>query len=344
VLLRARAHRLLLAAALLTVLLTSTVLATLTAYSGAVGDAALRHALADSRTGADAALIVKADVPAEQRPTADATVREGAARTFDGLPRTVRTLVRSGPYALPGSLRPPTERSGDPDLTFFAALDPTQVRIDEGRMPAQAGGDADGAVEVAVPVAAAERIGVGTGDRLTLTDRLDGPAVRVVVSGLYRPVDAGSPYWRLDDLAGRGLQEGGFTTYGPLLAPSGALSGGRVSAGSSGWLVTADYSSLTSGRTQDLGDAARDGMAWLREQKVLSGTTAATTELPAILERLDRSLEVSRSTLLVIALQLVLLAGGALLLVARLLSAERAGELRLLRARGASRARLAAGS
>ncbi|WP_370666530.1 FtsX-like permease family protein, partial [Streptomyces sp. IBSBF 2507] len=344
VLLRARAHRLLLAAALLTVLLTSTVLATLTAYSGAVGDAALRHALADSGTGADAALIVKADVPAEQRPTADATVREGAARTFDGLPRTVRTLVRSGPYALPGSLRPPTERSGDPDLTFFAALDPTQVRIDVGRMPANAGGDADGVVEVAVPVAAAERIGVGTGDRLTLTDRLDGPAVRVVVSGLYRPVDAGSPYWRLDDLAGRGIQEGGFTTYGPLLAPPGALSGGRVSAGSSGWLVTADYSSLTTGRTQDLGDAARGGVAWLREQKVLSGTTAATTELPAILERLDRSLEVSRSTLLVIALQLVLLAGGALLLVARLLSVERAGELRLLRARGASRARLAAGS
>ncbi|MFD5652860.1 FtsX-like permease family protein, partial [Streptomyces sp. NPDC127039] len=68
------------------------------------------------------------------------------------------------------------------------------------------------------------------------------------------------------------------------------------------------------------------------------------TDLPAILERLDRSLEVSRSTLLVIASQLVLLAGGALLLVARLLSVERAGELRLLRARGASRARLAAGS
>ncbi|MYS53244.1 hypothetical protein GTW46_24780, partial [Streptomyces sp. SID6013] len=52
VLLRARAHRLLPAAALLTVLLTTTVLATLTAYSGAVGDAALRHALADPRTGA----------------------------------------------------------------------------------------------------------------------------------------------------------------------------------------------------------------------------------------------------------------------------------------------------
>ncbi|NEC71111.1 hypothetical protein, partial [Streptomyces rochei] len=53
VLLRARAHRLLLAAALLTVLLTTTVLATLTAFAGAVGDAALRHALTDPRAAAE---------------------------------------------------------------------------------------------------------------------------------------------------------------------------------------------------------------------------------------------------------------------------------------------------
>ncbi|MFG3245280.1 FtsX-like permease family protein [Streptomyces sp. NPDC048187] len=340
VLLRARAHRPLLAAALLTALLTTTVLAALTAYSGAVGDAALRHALTDPRTGAEAALVVRADIPPGQRPAADAAVREGAARTFDGLPRTVRTLARSGPYALPGSLRPGTERSGDPDLTFFAALDPSQVRIDEGRMPAAEA--AGGAVEVAVPVAAAERIGVGTGDRLTLTDRLDGPAVSVVVSGLYRPADTGSPYWRLDDLSGRGVARSGFTTYGPLLAPPGVLSGGRVSAGASGWLVTADYASLTTGRTHALGEAARAGTAWLRSRPVLSGATEVTTGLPATLDRLDRSLAVSRSTLLVIELQLALLAAGALLLVARLLSAERAGELRLLRARGASRARLAA--
>ena len=49
VLSRARAHRLLLAAALLTVLLTTAVLATLAAYSGAIGDAALRHSLQDAR-------------------------------------------------------------------------------------------------------------------------------------------------------------------------------------------------------------------------------------------------------------------------------------------------------
>ncbi|MEU0472026.1 hypothetical protein [Streptomyces olivaceus] len=96
-LLRARAHPLLLAAALLTVVLTTAVLATLTAYPGSVGGAALRHALADPRNAADTSLVVEADVPEEERGTADATVREGARDTFCGLPVTVRTLTQSGP-------------------------------------------------------------------------------------------------------------------------------------------------------------------------------------------------------------------------------------------------------
>ncbi|MEK8170839.1 hypothetical protein NKH77_18690 [Streptomyces sp. M19] len=61
------------------------------------------------------------------------------------------------------------------------------------------------------------------------------------------------------------------------------------------------------------------------------------TSLPAVLDRADKALLVTRSTLLIVALQLVLLAGYALLLVARLLAAERAAEGELLVARGASR-------
>lgn len=112
VLSRARAHRLLLTAALLTVLLTTAVLATLTAYSGAIGDAALRHSLldtggtarasgasgsSDTESAAATTLIVEADVPAGEREADDKAVRDGARRTFDGLPVTPRTLVRSGP-------------------------------------------------------------------------------------------------------------------------------------------------------------------------------------------------------------------------------------------------------
>ncbi|MCI3239271.1 ABC transporter permease [Streptomyces spinosisporus] len=337
VLLRARAHRLLLAAALLTVLLTTAVLATLTAYSGAIGDAALRHSLREPQNAADAALIVKADVPADGRAAADSAVRQGARRTFGGLPVTVRTLMRSGPYALPRSLQPKAERSGEPDLTYVAALDPSQVRIVAGRAPRDGSG-----IEAALPETAARRLHLEPGARLTLTDRLDGPTVHVTLTGLYRPARADAPYWKLDDLGGRGVRTVGFTTYGPLLTAPGVLTGGRVSAGQSGWLASADFSSLSTGRIDELREAARAGSAALRRQPALSGTTASTTSLPDVLGRVERSLLVSRSTLLIVALQLALLAGCALLLVARLLSAERAGEVRLLRARGASRARIAA--
>ncbi|MFG2787168.1 FtsX-like permease family protein [Streptomyces sp. NPDC048419] len=337
VLLRARAHRLLLAAALLTVLLTTAVLATLTAYSGAIGDAALRHSLRSPEIAADSALIVKADVPAGGRAAADSAVRQGARRTFDGLPVTVRTLVRSGPYGLPRSLQPPAERSGEPDLTYLAALDPTQVRIVVGRAPRDGTG-----IEAALPETAARRLGLKPGARLTLADRLGGPKVRVTLTGLYRPARPDAPYWRLDDLGGRGVETVGFTTYGPLLAAPGVLGGGRVSAGQSAWLATADFSTLTTGRIGELRETAGAGSASLRGRHALSGTTVASTSLPDVLGRIERSLLVSRSTLLIVALQLALLAGSALLLVARLLSAERAGEVRLLRARGASRARVAA--
>ncbi|MFE9493756.1 FtsX-like permease family protein [Streptomyces collinus] len=335
---RARAHRLLLGSALLTVLLTTAVLATLTAYSGAIGDAALRHVLGDPRNAAATSLIVKAEVPAGRRAAADTAVREGARRTFDGLPVTVRTLRRSGPYALPRSPKPAARRSDDPDLTYFAALDHTQVRATVGRLPGRAAGE----IEVAVPQAAARALGLGPGDRLTLADRLGDRKVRARVTGLYRPVATSAPYWRLDDLLGRGVKESDFTTYGPLLADPTVLADGRVSTGGTAWLASADFGPMTTGRTGELRRAVRAGSGELRKAHELSGATAATTSLPDVLDRIDRSLLVARSTLLIVALQLILLGGYALWLVARLLGTERAAETRLLRARGGARSRIAA--
>ncbi|WP_079062526.1 FtsX-like permease family protein [Streptomyces pseudovenezuelae] len=335
--LRARAHRLLLAAALLTVLLTTAVLATLTAYSGAIGDAALRHSLDDPHNAADTALFVKADVPADRRTAADATVRKVARQTFDGLPVTVRTFLRSGPYALPRSLQPESARSGDPDLTHFAALDRSRLRLVEGRAPRPA----EGLVEVALPQAAARVLRLGPGARFTLTDRLRGPAVRVTVTGLYRPVRTDDSYWLLDDLHGRGINKLDFTTYGPLLADPAVLTDGTVSVGTSGWVASADFATVTTARSDTLRKSAEAGNAVLRKEAAFGGATTASTALPEVLDRTDRSLLVSRSTLLIVALQLVLLAGCTLLLVAGLLSSERTGESRLLLARGASRARIA---
>ncbi|MGX2997160.1 FtsX-like permease family protein [Streptomyces sp. JNUCC 64] len=343
VLARVRAHRPLLAAALTAVVLTTTVLATLAAFSGGIGDAALRHTLRTRDTAATA-LTAKAPLaPSDRRATeaAGKAVRDAAATAFDGLPFTTRVLASSGPYALPRSLQPPTARDGNPYLTHFGALDATQVRIIGGRAP-----DASrrGEIEVALPEAAAAELGVRPGSRttaLTLTDRLDGPPVRVRVVGVYRPVAADAPYWRLDALRGRGVQKVSFTTYGPLLTdPKVLATEGRVSTGETSWLAVADFSTLTTDRIDALRDAARAGTRELSGSAALGGSTEVSTGLPGVLDRVERATLVSRSTLLIVALQLCLLAGYTLLLVARLLSVERAGETGLLRARGASRRRI----
>ncbi|MFE9659804.1 FtsX-like permease family protein [Streptomyces sp. NPDC005955] len=343
VLARVRAHRLLLAAALVAVVLTTTVLATLAAFSGGIGDAALRHTLRTRDTAATA-LTAKAPVaPSDRRATeaAGKAVQDAARTAFDGLPFTTRALARSGPYALPRSLQPPAARDGNPYLTHFSSLDSTQVRIVRGRAP-----DASrrGEVEVALPETAAAELGVHPGHReaaLTVTDRLDGPAVRVRVVGVYRPVAADAPYWQLDGLRGRGVQKVSFTTYGPLLTdPAVLATAGRVSTGETSWLAVADFSAMSTGRIDALRDAAREGVASLRGSAALGGSTDVTTGLPGVLDRAERATLVSRSTLLIVALQLSLLAGYTLLLVARLLSAERDGETGLLRARGGSRGRI----
>ncbi|WP_338135342.1 FtsX-like permease family protein, partial [Streptomyces europaeiscabiei] len=339
IVLRAWVYRALLGAVLLTVLLTTAVLAALTAYSGAIGDAALRRSLAEQRTAAEAALVVKANVPGDERQEADDAVHAGARTVFAGLPVRVRTLLRSGPYALPLALRPASERDGNPNLTYFAALDRTQVRTVAGRLPRET--VTDGSIEAALPQSAAQQLKLAPGARLTVTDQLDGPAVRVLITGVYRPVDVRAPYWQLDDLGGRGVKASSFTTYGPLLTAAGVPTSGRVSVGASGWLVSADYSSLTTQRIGALREAARSGSTELRERPALSSATAADTALPEVLDRIERSLLVTRSSMLIVAAQLGLLAACALLLVARLLDSARTAETGLLRARGATRARLA---
>ncbi len=334
---RVRAHRLLLTAALVSVLLTTTVLTTLTAFSDAVGDAGLRTTLR-TRAAVAAALQVKAQLPTEQRERADRAVHTGARRAFPRLPFTVRTLTRSGPYALPRALRPPRARKGEPDLTHLAALDRSRLTLTKGSWPAPA---AHGPLPIAVPEAAAARLGIAPGRRLTLDNRLSGPRVTVEVTGVYRPKDRADPYWKLDDLGGRGVRTLDFTTYGPMLTDPAAFRGGPLVQDSAGWLATADFRTLTADRLEALRAAAGRAPKALMADPAFAGRATATTDLPDALGQLQRALLVNRSTILIVALQLILLAGYALLLVARMLSSERTGETALLRARGGSRRRIA---
>ncbi|MFE9394657.1 FtsX-like permease family protein [Streptomyces flavidovirens] len=335
--LRVRAHRLLLAAALLSVLLTTAVLATLTAFSGSIGDAGLRHSLR-TRNAAAAALLIKGEALTGEGGKADEAVLAGARQAFDGLPVELRRLGRSGPYALPSGLRSSGATEADPDLTHLASLDRSRVRLTAGVRP----GKVTGAVaDVALPEVVAQELKVKPGRKVfALTDRLGGAALKVRVTGLYRPADRADPYWQLDEQGGRGVSKLAFTTYGPLLADPALMGSGRVSTGHVSWLATADFRTVTTDRIGPLRKAAKSALAHLDAQEPLTGKVTVRTSLPDVLDQSERSLLVSRSTLLIVSLQLVLLAGYALLLVARLLSSERAGETALLRARGGSRQRV----
>ncbi|MEU8622987.1 ABC transporter permease [Streptomyces sp. NPDC048623] len=346
VLLRARAHRLLLAAALLAVLLTTSVLATLAAFSGSIGDAALQSTL-QGRAAPAAALVIKGQIAEDKRASADEAARKGTERTFAGLPVHVRKLAASGPYALPRSLQPPAARAGDPDLTHFAALDRSRISLVRGAWPKAASAKdpaPNGAViESAVPEEVARRLKIAPGTVLDLADRLGGTPLKTRITGVYRPVDTADLYWQqLDPAGGRGVRTLAFTTYGPLYADPATLASGRVTSGTTSWLGTADYRAVTTEDTDALKVSGAAGPKSVLADTAGFGTTVtATTALPTVLEQTDRALLVSRSTLSIVAVQLVLLAGYALLLVARLLSSERSGETDLLRARGASRRRIA---
>ncbi|WP_137989263.1 ABC transporter permease [Streptomyces vilmorinianum] len=338
VLLRVRAHQLLLAAALLAVLLTTSVLAALAAFSGSIGNAALQSTLR-GRAAPAAALVVAGQVPVAKRESADTAAREAASRTFDGLPVSVRKLERSGPYALPRTLQDPAARLGEPDLTHIAALDRSRLALVKGAWPDSTSSDS---IDVALPEEAAKRLRIGPGTVLDLTDRLGGPSVKVRITGLYRALDLTDLYWQLDPAGGRGVKTVVFTTYGPLVADPAVLDSGRVTAGETSWLATADFTRVTTDRMEALHAAASAEPAALAADTTgFGGTVSARTSLPTVLEQTGRALLVSRSTLAIVAVQLVLLAAYALLLVARLLSSERSGETELLRARGGSRRRIA---
>ncbi|MFW6693648.1 FtsX-like permease family protein [Streptomyces sp. MAR4 CNX-425] len=348
VLLRARAHRLLLAAALLAVVLTTAVLATLAAFSGTVGDAALRRTLAGD-AAADAALTLEAPyLTGADRAAAGRAVEAGARDAFAGMPVRVQSLDRSGPYELPRRLQPPAARAGeDPDLTHLGALERSEVTLAAGRWPEaaeRAGAErAGGAVQVAVPQVAADRLGLAPGDGLTLAGRSDGDRpLPVAVTGVYRPRDQEAPYWLADELRGKGVEKGGYTTYGPLLADPGSFASGRVAQAAGAWVLRGDFDGMTAGRADELRASVKKAAGALAGAPVFDGRAVATTRLPQLLDGTERALLVSRSTLLIVALQLVLLAAYALMLVARLLGAERRGETDLLRARGGSRRRIGA--
>ncbi|WP_327130879.1 ABC transporter permease [Streptomyces sp. NBC_01343] len=323
------------AAVLLTVLITTTVLTALSAFTRGVGEAGLRQAL-QGPDRARTTVLVTAEHTTADRGKDDEAVRSFAAELFGQLPVAVDNVARSRSYGLPGSRTP----GRDADLTLLAALDHGNVKLLAGQWP-EAVGAPGGRIPVAVPRAALTRLGLSPQAlpaEVRLDDRYGGAPLTVLVTGVYRAADPEAPYWRLDPLGGRELQVGSFTTYGPLLVDDTAFTAGGLVQNNRGSLLTPDLATTGSSDAEAIRDRTAAASEALKRTKSLQ----AKTELPEFLAELASAQLVARSTLLIGALQLAVLAGAALLLVAHLLTERQEGERVLLAARGASRRRLGA--
>ncbi|MFF7634280.1 FtsX-like permease family protein [Kitasatospora sp. NPDC008050] len=335
---RLRSRLALAAAAVLTIVLTATVLCTLNAFESGVGDAGVRRAMA-VQDRARATVQVTDDVASSGRAPVDQQVRGLASRIFGPLPAQVREIARSHAYGLPATGA--TGANGqpvDPDLTLLASLDPAEVTLSAGRLPQAAA--PGGPVQVAVPDTVTHRLGLrpeALPTALHLVDRYDGSALDVLITGTYHPTDTADPYWQLDPLGGHGVTVNGFTTYGPLLVQDSVFTGGTVTQQSLALLLTGDFSHARATELDALRDRTAQQIAAFR-----TGTgMTATSSLTGALDDLHNDLLVARSTLVIGALQLAVLAIAALVLVTRLLGERQAAENALLTARGATWRRIA---
>ncbi|MBT1188386.1 ABC transporter permease [Streptomyces sp. CJ_13] len=323
------------AAVLLTALITTTVLTALLAFTRTVGEAGLRQAL-QGPGRARSAVVVTGDRPQSARAEDDRAVRTFAADLFGDRRVGVESLARSRSYGLPGEHAP----GKDADLTVLAALDPERVRLVAGRLPQPAAG-ADGRIQLAVPQTTLARLGLTAGAlpaEVRLDDRFGGPPLTVLVTGVYRAAEPDAPYWRLDPLGGREMRVGTFTTYGPLLVDDSVFTAGGLPQNGRSSLLTPDLDGLRPAEAAAMRERAVGLQAGLQTSSALQ----SQTELPEFLAALESGQVVARSSLLVGALQLAVLASAALLLVAHLLTERQEFERVLLTARGASRRRLGA--
>ncbi len=330
VLRRAGAHRVVLAAAFVTILLATTVLSMTSLYVGSVSESGLRRALTDAPLP-DRTMQIRENVDtAAQLRTRDEEVGTALAAAFDAVGADVYTSAVSASYALPVEGRGEVE-----DLAVFASYErlPEHARLVQGQWPAASPA---GAVSVVLPVPAARELGLAPGDELVVVNRLTDERVPVSVSGAYTVPEPVVAYWHGDPLGAYGVETGSsFTTYGPLVVPTQTFSTRFAEDATQYWRVAPRFADL------EVGDLAalRRGVAALgdgHDPGTLGADVLVETGIGELLSGVETPLLVARSAVTMPAALLVVLAGYTLLLTTRLLGEHRAVEIALLRARGTS--------
>lgn len=225
--------------------------------------------------------------------------------------------------------------AGQPDevLTEFLAADgfAQDAELVAGRWPDDGAGSPDD-VPVALPVAAAEGLGLAVGDRVSVTGIRTERELRVHVVGLFQLESRASVLEGADGLLRAGVVEsGGFRTHGPMVVGlQTLLQQVEPDDATLRWWATLRPDSVY---PDDLNRVARSVNA-LMDSDAEAGVRVESS-LPDLLSQTARSTALIGSTVAIALLQLVIVALAALVLVGGALADERRGQAGLLRSRGA---------
>lgn len=328
---RSRVQWALLSVVLLVALLASTLMATLFLLADATETFAARTTLTEADP-ADVRLVVRIAPDDDLETVVDAPSAPVAAYLGD-VPFVRAVHAETDVLSLPAAT---DERT----LTYLASMDGVadHIVLTAGALPS--GGEA------LVPHAVAESLGLDVGDELQIAGVFgieEQPSV--VVAGTYAVSEPGTDFWRLDRFQGAAYNpatplpfSGGRIVvdgYGPLLTDQATIA--RYPVGTASLTYLPDFSAVSTAQAQALIDRTET-----LERSLIAGVATAgddlrvTTRLDVTLGGVVGSLAVTRSSVLVTGLLLLVLAVAALAQTARLMSERRHAEQALMVARGAS--------
>ena len=336
---RLRSDWLILLAAFVTIALATILLSSGPIYADAVTLSALGRTIEDAPIQ-DSQVEISQRIPPDLYAASERVVVQTVEAAFQSTGSQTRRMIEAESFGFPD----PSE-SQKVDLIAFQHFEgiASHATLEDGDWPS----DGETAVEAAIPAPTAELLGLDVGDEFTAVRRFDFSFdAEVRISGIYQINDPTDPFWFDDPLALYGVsQSTTFRTVGPFVVTVDSLSGSlapeRLTAN---WRVFPSYENLTVDNVPQL----RSGVTTLEDDLNIAYETAVegdveqtseisvTTGLPILLSDTERSLTITKSSVLALLLQLAILAGYALVLTAGLLVGARRGETHLLRSRGAS--------
>ncbi|MGZ9160304.1 MAG: FtsX-like permease family protein [Candidatus Limnocylindrales bacterium] len=341
---RSRAAWPIVAAAGLICVLAATLLAAGPMYAGAVSIAGLHRVLADAPVE-EANIAAAYRVAPDRADAVDAAITQELGRALGAVGGRVIRVGRSDTFELPG--QPVGPLTDLVEIGFAEGIESQATMVDgswPADLPAGVTASADEPVPVAVSEQVAQPLGLAVGQELRLPSRIQQAFVLPVrIVGIFRMDDPLARSWWAESQVVEGLVTSDrFATHGPFFTTrANLLRRATVTRSLLTWRALPEIDALTLETTDDLGAGVGRLKQRIETTAGITGVTV-TTSLPDILARADRSLLVSRTGVIILTLQFVVLAAYAVLLSAALLVEHRRLDTAMLRSRGAGPTRIAA--